>query len=94
MTYYDRLQIISPGAVREVPNACATPAMRDLFMDPSNKFRLQEALISILAGDIYRQTPVRARLLLFQAIYYVKSLFMLRKSLLAWLKRKRAIQAA
>jgi hypothetical protein len=70
-----------------------TPAMRELFMAPSNRFGLQESVISILAGDIYGQTPLRARLLLFQLVYYVKSLLVPRKSLLAWFKRRRAIQS-
>src|SRR5688572_3103304 len=70
-----------------------TPAMRELFMAPSNRFGLQESVISILAGDIYGRTPLRARLFLFQLVYYVKSLLVPRKSLLAWLKRRRAIQS-
>ncbi len=70
-----------------------TPAMRDLFMDPSEKFELQSSLISVLAGDIYRQTRWRGRLRIFQLIYYMKSLFILRQSLSAWLRRRRAIQA-
>jgi flavin-dependent dehydrogenase len=69
-----------------------TPAMRELFMDPSEKFELQSSLISVLSGDVYRQTRWRSRLLVFQLIYYVKSLFSLRQSLSAWLRRRRAIQ--
>lgn len=71
-----------------------TPAMRELFMEPSNKLDLQAAVISILAGDIYRQAPLRLRLALFQLVYYLKSLSLPRKSLVAWFKRRRAIQSA
>jgi flavin-dependent dehydrogenase len=69
-----------------------TPAMRELFMDPTVKFRIQESVISVLAGDVFRRTPWRSRLLLFQAIYYFKSLALLRQSASAWLRRRRAVQ--
>jgi 2-polyprenyl-6-methoxyphenol hydroxylase-like FAD-dependent oxidoreductase len=50
------------------------PALRDLFMTPSNRFRVLEAMMSLLAGDIYRRSPVRSRLMLFKAFYYAKSI--------------------
>jgi len=33
-------------------------------------------------------------MLLFRAVYYVKSLLLLRQSVSAWLRRRRAIQSA
>jgi hypothetical protein len=71
-----------------------TPAMRELFMDPTVKLGIQESVISVLAGDVFRRTPWRSRLLLFQAIYYFKSLAFLRQSVSAWLRRRRAVQSA
>ena len=68
-----------------------TPAFRDLFMHPRNE-KLQEAVLSVLAGDVFRGTPVGGRLLAFKALYYLKSLFSLRVSLTAWRKRKSAIR--
>jgi len=47
------------------------PAMRNLFMSPRNMFRVEEAVLSILAGAIFDGWPVRARLYLFRMIYYV-----------------------
>jgi 2-polyprenyl-6-methoxyphenol hydroxylase-like FAD-dependent oxidoreductase len=67
-----------------------TPAFRDLFMQPRNE-KIQEAVLSVLAGDLFRGTPVRGRLFAFKLIYYLKSLFTLRVSLTAWKRRKRAI---
>jgi len=90
---FDAMMRRGPGIFSWFIYRVTTPAMRELFMEPANNFRLQETVISILAGDIYRQTPLRARLLLFQLVYYVKSLFFPRKSLLAWFKRRRAIQS-
>jgi flavin-dependent dehydrogenase len=69
-----------------------TPSLRHLFMNPVNRFRLQEALLSVLAGDIFRGTPVGLRLIVFKALYYFHSAANLKKSLLAWRKRRRTIQ--
>lgn len=69
-----------------------TPSLRNLFMNPANRFRLQEALLSLLAGDIFRDTPVRSRLLAFKALYYFNSALNLKSSLMAWKKRKQSIR--
>jgi len=50
------------------------PAFRDLFMGPRNIFRVEEAMMSLLAGDVFRRTSLRARLLIFQSIFYAKTL--------------------
>jgi flavin-dependent dehydrogenase len=49
-----------------------TPAMRDLFMAPRNYFRLQEAMLSLLSGDVFDESPIHLRLVLFKAIFYIK----------------------
>lgn len=46
------------------------PALRNLFMSPSNRLRLEEAILSLLAGDLYRKTPVGWRLQVFKLLYY------------------------
>jgi flavin-dependent dehydrogenase len=51
------------------------PAMRDLFMNPRNILRLQEAVLAMLSGDVFDPSPVHARLAIFKAIYYVKAFF-------------------
>jgi flavin-dependent dehydrogenase len=50
------------------------PALRDLFMNPRNVLRLQEAMLSLLSGDVFRPSPVHRRLTIFKAIYYAKAL--------------------
>jgi flavin-dependent dehydrogenase len=50
------------------------PAFRDLFMGPRNVLRVEEAMMSLLAGDVFRKTSLRARLAVFQSIYYAKTL--------------------
>ncbi len=53
-----------------------SPPMHRLFMRPKNTFRMQEAVISVLAGDLFRKTPITLPLTLFKAVYY--SMFTLR----------------
>jgi flavin-dependent dehydrogenase len=53
-----------------------TPAIRDLFMHPRNTFRMREGVISLLAGDIFRNTPLMLPLFAFRLVYRVNSLLM------------------
>ena len=69
-----------------------TPTLRDLFLRSSNFFRLEEAVLSLLAGDIFRGTPLGLRLFVFKVVYYINNLIHLKQSLAAWKKRKRAIR--
>ncbi len=69
-----------------------TPTLRDLFMNPRNDFRLQEALLSVLAGDIFRGTPIGLRLIGFKIVYYLGNLLNIRKSISAWKRRRKIIQ--
>jgi flavin-dependent dehydrogenase len=67
------------------------PAMRELFMQPSNRLRVKEALLSLLAGDIFGRTPIWNRLRLFKAIYHVAALRSARRSWSAWRARRKLI---
>lgn len=64
------------------------PTMRDLFMSPRNYFRVREALLSVLAGDIFDKTPIWRSLLVFKTIYYLTSLANLKRTVTAWKRRK------
>ncbi|MDP1927743.1 MAG: NAD(P)/FAD-dependent oxidoreductase [Thiobacillus sp.] len=68
------------------------PTMRNLFMSPRNHFRVREALLSVLAGDIFGKTPIWRSLLAFKAIYYLTSLANLKRTLMAWKRRKQNIR--
>lgn len=48
-----------------------SPAMQELFMNPRNMFRIQEAITSVLAGDVFRDTPLRMPLTVFKAVFYL-----------------------
>ena len=68
-----------------------TPTMRDLFMAPSNRWRMKEALLSLLAGDIFGSTPIWGPLRRFKAIYYIAATLRLRRSIDAWRQRRKNI---
>ena len=48
--------------------------LRDLLMaSGKNVARVEEALMSLLSGDVSRDSPIRFRLIVFQFFYYVKA---------------------
>jgi flavin-dependent dehydrogenase len=67
-----------------------TPGLRDIFMNPNNRYRLRDALLSVLAGNIRRGSQLGLRLLALKALYYVFSAGNLKASLSAWRNRRRA----
>ncbi len=64
------------------------PTMRDLFMAPRNTLRMREALLSVLAGDIFDKTPIWPSVRLFRALYYANTLRTLPRSWRAYLRRR------
>jgi flavin-dependent dehydrogenase len=71
-----------------------TPAMRDLLMGPKNVLGVVDGLTSFLAGDIYRANGVRARIRVFQLIYYFFSALSPRRTLAAMRRRRENIRPA
>jgi hypothetical protein len=69
-----------------------SPAIRNIFMYPRNVWRMQEAMLSILAGDLFRNTPVGPRLIGFKFIYYSNCLTILPAAIKTWLWRRRNIR--
>jgi flavin-dependent dehydrogenase len=50
------------------------PGIRALFMVNRNPLRMREAVMSLLSGDVFRASPIHARLWLFKSVYYMKEL--------------------
>ena len=48
------------------------PGIRALFMVNRNPLRMREAVMSLLSGDVFRPSPIHARLWLFKSVYYLK----------------------
>jgi flavin-dependent dehydrogenase len=53
-----------------------SPVMRHLFANPSNSLQIEQAVISMLAGDVYAHPGVRWRLRVFRLIYAITALTM------------------
>jgi flavin-dependent dehydrogenase len=70
-----------------------SPAMRKLFMAPRNYLRMQEALLSLLAGDLFRGTPIQWSLRAFKAVYYLTALLDVKTNLAAWQRRRRMMRS-
>ena len=51
-----------------------TPEMVALFRDPRNTFKIEQAVISMLAGDVYASAGIRLRLAIFKIIYAVSQM--------------------
>ncbi len=47
-----------------------SPGLRHLFMNPGNPLRIEEAVTSVLAGDVYGNPRVDWRLQAFKLLYY------------------------
>jgi flavin-dependent dehydrogenase len=68
------------------------PTIRELFMHPQNPFRVLEALMSMLAGDIYGKTPIWGSVRIMKAVYYLTSLRHLPRTIAGWLRHRRNIR--
>jgi flavin-dependent dehydrogenase len=71
-----------------------SPAIRKIFMQPKNVWRMQEAMLSLLAGDLFRDTPIGPRLMGFKLIYYTSCLTIMPATFKMWLRRRRNLREA
>jgi flavin-dependent dehydrogenase len=67
------------------------PSMRYLMLNPGDVLGVKRAVISLLAGDVFRDGPVWWRLMFFRSIYYSLTLRNLRASIAQWRSHKQAI---
>ncbi|AKJ30483.1 NAD(P)/FAD-dependent oxidoreductase [Caldimonas brevitalea] len=68
------------------------PTMREFFMYPANPWRVKEALLSLLAGDIYGKTPIWGALRVLKGLYYMESLRNFGRTFRAWKQRRMNIR--
>ncbi len=66
-----------------------TPVMQRLFATPRNDFQIEQAVISMLAGDVFDNRPVRLRLYLFRLLYLANALAIAPQALRGWRQRRR-----
>jgi flavin-dependent dehydrogenase len=87
MKDFDRIVRHGPKEYSWFIYRITNPTMRDLFMAPRNDFRMKEAMLGLLAGDIYGDTPIWKSLRAFKGVYYFFSTLNLKRSLLAIRRR-------
>ncbi len=68
------------------------PTIRDLFMKPGNPLRMEEAVLSLLAGDLFRGTPIHWSLRAFKGLYYCVNLLHPHRTLAAWRHRRQTLR--
>jgi len=68
------------------------PTMREFLMHPRNPFRVKEAMLSLLAGDIFGRTPIWRSLRILKVLYYLVSLVHPLRTWRAWQQRRRNIR--
>ena len=84
---FDQVMRVGPKQFSWFIYRVTNPNLRDLFMSPSDKYEMKKALLSVLAGDVFGNAPIGRGVLAFRFVYYVFSLFHLRRSLREWRRR-------
>lgn len=89
---FDRAMRIGPNVFSWFIYRVTNPTLRNMFMEPRNFFRVQEALLSVLAGDLFGKTRIGTPLLIFKIFYYTASIFNFGRTLQAWRMRRNNIR--
>jgi flavin-dependent dehydrogenase len=71
-----------------------SPVFRNIFMSPGNPFRIEEAVLSLLAGDVFGRSPIGLRLVAFKLIYYLTGVSHLAHRIKDWSMRRRDSETA
>ncbi len=69
-----------------------SPTMKALFAHPRNVWQVEQAVVSMLAGDVFGARPVLRRLRLFRAIYALSALGMAPAAFRGWMRRRRQLR--
>lgn len=85
---FDRVMRHGPKEFSWFIYRVTNPTLRDLFMNPRNIFRIKEAILSVLAGDVFGKTPIWRSIFLFKCIYYTASIANFKRTYAAWKRRK------
>jgi flavin-dependent dehydrogenase len=66
-----------------------SPTMKHLFANPKNYMQIEEAVVAMLAGDVFDSPAVRRRLRMFRVIYAITAIGMAPRALRGWWQRRR-----
>jgi flavin-dependent dehydrogenase len=75
LRHFDRTVRHGPKVFSWFIYRMTNPIMRDFLMGPNNVLRVVEAILSVLAGDVYGKTPIWRSLFAFKLIYYTANIF-------------------
>ncbi len=89
---FDQSMRIGPREFSWFIYRVTNPALRNMFMAPRDIFRVKQALLSVLAGDVFGKTPIQGPLLVFKGLYYASSLLNPVRTMKAWRMRKHNIR--
>jgi flavin-dependent dehydrogenase len=70
-----------------------SPTMKRLFANPRNVLQVEQAVVSMLAGDVFDARPVLWRLRVFRLIYAATALRLAPMALRSWWRRRRQLRA-
>jgi hypothetical protein len=68
--------------------------MERLFAHPSNRWQLESAVISMLAGDVFDNDVVLRKLRLFRLVYALTALQLAPSALRGWWRRRQQAGAS
>ena len=89
---FDQSMRVGPKAFSWFIYRMTNPTMRDMFMAPRNVLGAKAAVLSVLAGDLFGKTPIKASIAVFKILYYVGSIVNLKRTIGAWKLRKQHIR--
>ena len=89
---FERIMLQGPKEFSWFIYHSSNPTLRELFMSPSDKFRMRAGLLSFLAGDIFGKTPIWNPIRMFKFSYYLISLANFKRTRDAQKRRKIIIQ--
>ncbi len=89
---FDHAMRIGPKVFSWFIYRVTNPTLRNMLMEPRNYFRVQEALLSVLAGDLFGKTRIGGPLLIFKGFYYATSIANFGRTLKAWRMRRNNIR--
>lgn len=85
---FDRLMKHGPKEFSWFIYRVTNPIMRDFFMHPKNIFRVKEALLSVLAGDVFGNTPIWRSIRMFKLLYYIANIVQPKRAYMGWKRRR------
>lgn len=85
---FDKSMKLGPKVFSWFIYRVTNPTLRNMFMSPRNIFRTKEAVLSVLAGDVFGKTPIHGSLFIFKSLYYTASLLNFKRTYQAWKMRK------